>query len=41
MIAAKPDTVLLFLGDMLTEMRGAMPEIERNGGRWVVADDLA
>ncbi|TCK20918.1 methyltransferase C-terminal domain-containing protein [Pseudonocardia endophytica] len=40
MIAAKPDTVLLFLGDMLNEMRGAMPEIERNGGRWVIADDL-
>ena len=40
MIAAKPDTVLLFLGDMLTEMRGAMPEIEANGGRWVIADEL-
>lgn len=40
MIAAKPDTVLLFLGDMLDEMRRAMPEIEKHGGRWVIADDL-
>ncbi len=40
MIAAKPDTVLLFLGDMLDEMRRAMPEIEAHGGRWVVADEL-
>ncbi|MHA3702428.1 class I SAM-dependent methyltransferase [Jatrophihabitans sp. YIM 134969] len=33
-----PDIVLLFLTDLLDEVRGAYPEVERSGGRWAVAD---
>lgn len=38
MIAARPDRVLLFVPDLLPEVRAAYPEIERNGGLWVVMD---
>jgi len=34
----KPDEVLLFVPDLLDEVRQAMPEVERWGGRWVVAE---
>ncbi|MDN5917679.1 MAG: class I SAM-dependent methyltransferase [Pseudonocardia sp.] len=40
MVAAKPDTVLLFVADLLPEVRRGLPEIEANGGRWVIADEL-
>lgn len=36
--ASRPDRVLLFVPGLLDELRGAMPEIEASGGRWVVAD---
>lgn len=34
----RPDEVVLFVTDMLAEMRRAMPEVEANGGSWVVVD---
>jgi hypothetical protein len=40
LVAAKPDTVVLFVPDLLPEVRKAMPEIEANGGRWVVAEEM-
>jgi C-methyltransferase C-terminal domain/Putative zinc binding domain len=38
---AKPGAVLLFLADLLAEVRSAYPEVEAHGGRWVNADSLA
>jgi C-methyltransferase C-terminal domain/Putative zinc binding domain len=38
--AAQPDAVLLFVGDLLTEVRADFPEVEAAGGRWVVADAI-
>jgi hypothetical protein len=38
---SKPDAVLLFLADLLAEVRSAYPEVEAHGGRWVNADSLA
>ncbi|MDO9457686.1 class I SAM-dependent methyltransferase [Nocardioides sp.] len=36
LLARRPDRVLLFLPDLLTEVRRALPEVEAAGGRWVV-----
>lgn len=33
-----PDVVLLFLADLLEEVRAGYPEVEASGGRWAVAD---
>jgi hypothetical protein len=33
--ARRPDCVLLFVSDLLAEVRTAFPEVERSGGRWV------
>jgi C-methyltransferase C-terminal domain len=38
LMAYKPDRVLLFVADLLPEMRRAMPEVEASGARWVVVD---
>lgn len=38
---SRPSAVLLFLRDLLPEVRAAYPEVEAAGGRWVIADDLA
>jgi hypothetical protein len=38
LVATRPDKVLLFVPDLLNEVRQALPEIELNGGRWVVLD---
>ena len=40
LVAARPDDVLLFLPDLLDEVRQAMPEIEAAGGRWVLLSDV-
>jgi hypothetical protein len=40
LVAARPDRVLLFVPDLLPEVRAALPEIEANGGRWVVMDPM-
>jgi hypothetical protein len=37
---APPDYVLLFVSDLLKEVRASYPEIEAAGGRWVDADTL-
>jgi C-methyltransferase-like protein/putative zinc binding protein/methyltransferase family protein len=36
----RPDTVLLFLADLLDEVRDTYPGVEAAGGRWVNADAL-
>lgn len=38
--AHRPDAVLVFLADLLTEVRAAFPEVEAAGGRWVDAETL-
>jgi hypothetical protein len=40
LIVERPDRVLLFVSDLLEEVRQAWPEIERGGGRWVLLDPL-
>ena len=35
LVDAAPDSVLLFVPDLLDEVRKAMPGIEAAGGRWV------
>jgi hypothetical protein len=40
LVDARPDKVLLFVPDLLDEVRRALPEIELNGGRWVVLDPM-
>jgi hypothetical protein len=36
-----PDAVLLFVPDLLAEVRDACPEVEAAGGRWVDAQTFA
>ena len=38
--ADQPDAVLLFLPDLLTEVRAAFPHVEAAGGRWVNAEAM-
>ena len=38
--ARRPDAVLLFVPDLLAEVRAAFPEVEAAGGRWVDAVTL-
>jgi hypothetical protein len=38
--ARRPDAVLLFVPDLLTEVRETFPEVEKSGGRWVDAEAL-
>lgn len=40
MVARRPDSVLLFVPDLMPEVRAAYPEIEASGGHWVDADAL-
>jgi hypothetical protein len=40
LVDLRPDRVLLFVPDLLPEVRKAMPEVEANGGRWVVMDPM-
>jgi hypothetical protein len=40
LVTMRPDKVLLFVPDLLNEVRQALPEVERNGGRWVVLDPM-
>ena len=39
--AQTPDAVLLFVPDLLAEVRDAYPEVETAGGRWVDAETLS
>jgi C-methyltransferase C-terminal domain/Putative zinc binding domain len=38
--AAAPDAVLVFVSDLLTEVRESYPEVEASGGEWIDADKL-
>jgi hypothetical protein len=38
--ARRPAAVVLFLTDLLTEVRAAYPEVESAGGQWMDADTL-
>jgi hypothetical protein len=38
--ASPPDSVLLFVADLRTEVSAAFPQIEASGGNWVDADSL-
>jgi hypothetical protein len=40
LVAERPDTVVLFVPDLLEEVRRDYPEVEAAGGRWVVAETL-
>ena len=40
LIAGKPDAVVLFVPDLMPEVRQAYPEIEASGARWIDADTL-
>jgi hypothetical protein len=40
LVDRRPDKVLLFVPDLLDEVRRALPEIELSGGRWVVLDPM-
>jgi hypothetical protein len=40
LVTQLPDSVLLFLPDLLTEVRAAIPDLEASGGRWVDAEAL-
>jgi hypothetical protein len=40
LVESRPDKVLLFVPDLLDEVRRALPEIELSGGRWVVLDPM-
>jgi C-methyltransferase C-terminal domain/Putative zinc binding domain len=37
---SRPDAVLLFVPDLLPEVRASFPEVETSGGKWVDADTL-
>ncbi len=37
LVAAEPDVVLVFVSELVSEARAALPEIERRGGTWVDA----
>jgi C-methyltransferase C-terminal domain/Putative zinc binding domain len=39
--AGRPDAVVVFVADLMAEVRAAFPEVEAAGGRWVDADTLA
>jgi hypothetical protein len=38
LVTRRPDVVLLFVPDLLAEVRDALPEVERSGGRWAVSE---
>jgi C-methyltransferase C-terminal domain/Putative zinc binding domain len=40
LVASQPDAVVLFVADLLAEVRAALPGVEESGGRWVVADEI-
>jgi hypothetical protein len=40
MVERHPDAVLLFVADLMAEVRAAYPQIETANGRWVAADEL-
>ena len=41
LIERAPDAVLLFVPDLLDEVRSCYPEVEHAGGRWVDVETLS
>lgn len=41
LVAARPDVVLVFVPDLLPEVRRHLPQIEASGGRWMPVDGSA
>jgi hypothetical protein len=35
LVSADPDEVLVFVSDLLPEVRRSLPQIEASGGRWI------
>jgi hypothetical protein len=35
LVEARPHAVVLFLSDLLAEVRDRLPQVERAGGRWI------
>jgi hypothetical protein len=40
LLAARPDTVAVFLPDLLPELRAGLPEVEAAGGEWIDVERL-
>jgi hypothetical protein len=40
LVGQAPDAVLVFVADLIEEVRTAFPEIDEHGGRWVSADSF-
>jgi hypothetical protein len=40
LVDSRPDSVVLFLPDLLDEVRVGLPQIESSGGRWVDVESL-
>jgi hypothetical protein len=40
LVERRPDGVVLFVPDMLSEVRASLPEVEAGGGQWVAAEAL-
>ena len=41
LIGGSPDAVVVFVSDLMTEIRKSYPQVEASGGEWVDADELA
>jgi hypothetical protein len=40
LLGFRPDAVVVFLADLVDELRAAMPEVEAEGGAWVTVDQV-
>jgi hypothetical protein len=40
LVDARPQAVLLFLSDLLDEVRDRLPRVESSGGRWIDIESL-
>jgi hypothetical protein len=40
LLGFRPDAVVVFLSDLVNELRAALPEFEAGGGRWVTMDQV-
>jgi hypothetical protein len=40
LVDARPQAVLLFLSDLLAEVRARLPEVDATGGRWIDVSEL-
>jgi hypothetical protein len=40
LVERRPDCVVLFVPDLLSEVRASLPQVEAGGGQWVAAEGL-